>query len=111
MGKNKACKICGEIIAKGFPRVLAHSAAHYTASELLYDEEIKKNIILINFETSNEIFGEDNYDYTLRCKVCGQRFGCKKEEIIFSKWIDHVKSHYVDRDLIKKMDSQRNDPP
>jgi hypothetical protein len=28
------CKICGEIIGKGFPRVLGHTAAHYTAAEL-----------------------------------------------------------------------------
>jgi hypothetical protein len=77
------CKICGEIIAKGFSRVLAHTAAHYTGSELLYNEGVEKNIILINFESPNEVFGEDNYDYTLRCKVCRQRFTFKKEEIVF----------------------------
>jgi hypothetical protein len=27
----------------------------------------------------------------------------KKEEVtMFSKWIDHVKSHYIDKDLVKK---------
>ena len=45
-----------EIIVKGYPRLLAHTAAHYIASELLYNEEIEKNIILINFESSNEVF-------------------------------------------------------
>jgi hypothetical protein len=29
------CKICGEIIAKGYPRLLAHAAAHYATSELI----------------------------------------------------------------------------
>jgi hypothetical protein len=97
------CKICSEIIGKGFPRVLAHSAAHYTASELLYNEGNEKNVILISFEsskTSFEVFGED--DYALSCKVCRQRFIFKKEEIVISKLIDHIKSHYIDKDLIKK---------
>jgi hypothetical protein len=99
------CKICGEIIGKGFPRVLAHTTTHYTTSELLYNEEAEENIILINFEsskTSNETFGENGYDYTLRCKICGDRFIFKKEEITFSKLIDHIKSHYIDKDLVKK---------
>lgn len=26
----------------------------------------------------------------------------KKETAIFSKWIDHIKSHYLDKDLVKK---------
>ena len=26
----------------------------------------------------------------------------KKEETMVSKWIDHIKSHYIDKDLIKK---------
>jgi hypothetical protein len=96
------CKICGEIIGKGFPRVLSHTAAHYTGSEILYNEGVEKNIIIINFESPNDVFGKDDYDYALRCKVCGQRFICKKEEIMFSKLINHVKSHYVDKELIKK---------
>jgi hypothetical protein len=28
------CKICGEIIGKGYPKLLAHTIAHYSASEL-----------------------------------------------------------------------------
>jgi hypothetical protein len=106
MGKIKLkCKICGEIIPKGYPRLLAHATAHYTSSELLYNEEAEGNITLINFESSkisNEIYSENGYDYALRCKICGDRFTFKKEEIIFSKMIDHVKSHYIDRDLVKK---------
>ena len=100
------CKLCGEIIGKGFSRLLAHTAAHYTAAELLYNEEAEENIILINFESSkisNEVFGENDYDSILRCKVCGDRFIFKKEETMFSKWIDHIKSHYIDKDLVKKM--------
>jgi hypothetical protein len=99
------CKICGEIIGKGYPRLLAHIGAHYTTTELLYNEEAEENIILINFEgskTSNEMFNENGYDYALRCKVCGDRFIFKKEETMFSKWIDHIKSHYTDKDLVKK---------
>jgi hypothetical protein len=99
------CKMCGEIIAKGYPRLLAHIAAHYTAAELLYNEEADENIILINFEsskTSNQIFGEDDYEYTLRCKICRDSFIFKKEDTMFSKWIDHIKSHYIDKDLVKK---------
>jgi hypothetical protein len=38
----------------------------------------------------------------LKCKICGDRFTFKKEEIIFSKLIDHVKSHHIDKDLVKK---------
>jgi hypothetical protein len=82
------CKICGEIIGKGYPRLLAHTTAHYSAAELLYNEEAEENIILINFESSkvsNEVFGENGYDYTLRCKVCGDSFIFKKEDTVFSK--------------------------
>jgi hypothetical protein len=99
------CKICGETIGKGYPRLLAHTAAHYTSAELLYNEDIEENIILINFEiskTSNKIFSEDERDYTLRCKICRKSFLFKKEETMFSKWIDHIKSHYMDKDLVKK---------
>jgi hypothetical protein len=53
------CKICVEIIGKGFPRILAHTAAHYTPYELFYNEGIEKNIILINFESPNDVFGKD----------------------------------------------------
>jgi ribosomal protein S27E len=76
------CKICGEIIAKGDPRLLAHAAAHYATSELLYNEEADQNIIFVNFESSkisNETFGENGYDYALRCKICGDRFTFKKK--------------------------------
>jgi hypothetical protein len=92
-------------VAKLLPRLLAHTTAHYTTAELLYNEEAEENIILMNFESSrisNEIFIENGYDYTLRCKVCGDRFIFnKKEDTIFSKWIDHIKSHYIDKDLVK----------
>ena len=104
------CKLCGEIIGKGFPRLLAHTTAHYTSNELLYDEEIEKNIILMNFEnpkTSNELCGEIGYGYALPCKVCGHRFPFKKEEMTFSKWTNHVKSHYTDKDFKKRVDCQR----
>jgi hypothetical protein len=60
---------------------------------------------LINFESSkisDEVFGGNGYEYVLRCKVCGDRFIFKKEETMFSKWIDHIKSHYIDKDLVKK---------
>jgi hypothetical protein len=46
------CKICGEIIAKGYPRLLAHTTAHYTTTELLYNEETEENVFLIKFESS-----------------------------------------------------------
>jgi hypothetical protein len=99
------CKICGEIISKGYPRLLAHATAHYTSSELLYNEEAEESITLINFDSSkisNEIYSENGYDYALRCKICGDRFTFKKEEITFSKMIEHIKSHYIDKDLVKK---------
>jgi transcription elongation factor Elf1 len=99
------CKICGEIISKGYPRLLAHTTAHYTSSELLYNEKADENIILINFESSkisNDTFSKNGHDYALRCKICGDRFIFKKEHTIFSKWIDHIKSHYIDKDLVKK---------
>jgi hypothetical protein len=99
------CKICGEIISKGYPRLLAHATAHYTSSELLCNEQAEESITLINFESSkisNEIFSENGYDYALRCRICGDRFTFKKEEIMFSKMIDHIKSHYIDKDLVKK---------
>ncbi|MFL6371266.1 MAG: hypothetical protein ACJ72F_10610 [Nitrososphaeraceae archaeon] len=59
----------------------------------------------LNFESSkisNEIFGKNGCDYTLRCKICRDRFIFKKEEITFSKLIDHIKLHYIDKDLVKK---------
>jgi hypothetical protein len=99
------CKICGEIIAKGYPRLLAHTTTHYTTSELLSNEEAEQNILLINFESSkssNQMFEGHDYDYALRCRICGDRFTFKKEEITFSKLVDHIKSHYIDKDLVKK---------
>jgi hypothetical protein len=99
------CKICGEIISKGYPRLLAHTTVHYTTPGLLSNEETEQNIVLINLEsskTSNQMFEGDDYGYTLRCKICGDRFIFKKEDTIFSKWIDHIKSHYIDKDLVKK---------
>jgi hypothetical protein len=99
------CKLCGEIISKGYPKLLAHTVAHYSPSELLYNEEIEQNIIFINFESSkssNQTFEGHDYDYALRCKICGDRFTFKKGEIIFSKLVDHIKSHYIDKDLVKK---------
>jgi hypothetical protein len=100
------CKICGEIISKGYPRLLAHATAHYTSAEILYNGEADENIIFINFESSknsNEILSENGHDCGLRCKICRNHFTFKKEEIItFSKLIDHIKSHYIDRDLVKK---------
>ena len=99
------CKICGKIIGKGYPKLLAHITAHYSASELLYNEETEENIIFINFEsskTSNQMFEGDDYDYALTCRICGDRFTFKKEEIKFSKLIEHIKSHYIDKDLVKK---------
>jgi hypothetical protein len=99
------CKICGEIISKGYPRLLAHTTVHYTTPGLLSNEEAEQNIVLINLEsskTSNQMFEGDDYGYTLRCKICGDCFIFKKEDTIFSKWIDHIKSHYIDKDLVKK---------
>jgi len=48
--------------------------------------------------------------YILGCKVCGDCFTFKKEETMFTKWIDHIKSHYIDKDLVKKSGSQRYNP-
>src|ERR687887_609301 len=76
------CKICGKIIGKDYPRLLAHTTAHYSPSEILYNEEAEESITLINFDSSkisNETFGENGYDYALRCKICGDRFTFKKE--------------------------------
>jgi hypothetical protein len=99
------CKLCGDIIGKGYPKLLAHTVAHYCASELLYNGEIEENIIFINFEsskTSNQMFEGDDHAYTLRCKICRDSFIFKNEETMFSKWIGHIKSHYIDKDLVKK---------
>jgi DNA-directed RNA polymerase subunit N (RpoN/RPB10) len=38
------CKICGKIIAKGYPRLLAHITEHYATSELLYNQGVDENI-------------------------------------------------------------------
>jgi hypothetical protein len=60
---------------------------------------------LINFESSkisDEVFGENGSDYTIRCKICGELFTFKKEDALFSKLINHIKSHYIDKDLVKK---------
>ena len=97
--------IASSTSTKGYPRLLAHTTVHYTSTELLYNEGIEENIILIYFESSkssNQMFEGDDYDYALRCKICGDRFTFKKGEIIFSKLVDHIKSHYIDKDLVKK---------
>jgi hypothetical protein len=106
MGKNKAeMQNMRRNYCKGYPRLLAHTTTHYTTSELLYNEEADENIIFINFESSkisNEIYSENGYDYALRCRICEDRFTFKKEEITLSKLVDHIKSHYIDKDLVKK---------
>jgi hypothetical protein len=104
------CKVCGEVIGKGYSRLLAHITSHYTANELLYKEGIEMDIISINFETAktpnkwivDEEEVEEQGKYLLKCKICGDTFMLKKETAIFSKWIDHIKSHYLDKDLVKK---------
>jgi hypothetical protein len=67
------------------------------------------DIISINFErskTSNEWVvdkEEEKGQYPLKCKICRNTFMFKKKETaMFSKWIDHIKSHYLDKDLVKK---------
>jgi hypothetical protein len=97
--KNK-CKMCGEVIEKVYPRLLAHITSHYTSNELLYKEGIEMTIILINFEGVKTLLNEECY--AIKCKICGDTFMLKKEETIISRWIDHVKSHYIDKDLFKK---------
>jgi hypothetical protein len=32
------CKMCAEVIGKGYPRLIAHITSHYTSNELLYNE-------------------------------------------------------------------------
>ena len=103
------CKMCGEVIGKGYPRLIAHITSHYASNELLYNEDRDIDIISINFErakTSNKwlVVDEDEKgQYHLKCKICRDTFMYKKEEAtMFSKWIDHIKSHYLDKDLVKK---------
>jgi predicted Zn-ribbon and HTH transcriptional regulator len=48
---------------------------------------LRHTILLANYYTMNKL---------MRCKICGDRFTFKKEEITFSKMIDHIKSHYID---------------
>ena len=45
------CKMCAEVIGKGYPRSIAHITSHYTSNELLYNEDRDTDIISINFET------------------------------------------------------------
>jgi hypothetical protein len=106
---NHKCKICKKVIGKDYPRLLAHITSHYTSNELLYKEDIETDIISINFETTktpnkwivDKQEGKDQYP--LKCKICSDTFMLKKEETtMFSKWIDHIKSHYLDKDLVKK---------
>ena len=100
------CKICDDIIGKGYSRLLAHITSHYSSKELLYNEAIEMDIISINFESpknSNKVLaGEEERYYPQKCRICGNTFMFKKGDTMFSKWIDHIKSHYVDKHLIKK---------
>lgn len=99
------CKLCGQIIGKGYPKLFPRTLGHYRPSQLLYNGEIEENIIFINFEsskTSNQMFVGDDHAYTLRCKICRDSFTFKNQGTTFSKWIDHIKSHYIDKDLVKK---------
>src|SRR2546426_733922 len=52
------CKMCGEIIGKGYARLLAHITSHYSSNELLYKEGIEMDIISINFESSKTTSNE-----------------------------------------------------
>ena len=47
------CKICSEVIGKGYARLIAHITSHYTSNELLYNEDRVIDIISINFEKAN----------------------------------------------------------
>jgi hypothetical protein len=75
----------------------------------LYNEDIEIDIISINFETaktSNKwlvVDEEEKGQYPLKCKICGDTFMFKKGETMFSKWIDHIKSHYIDKHLLEKV--------
>jgi hypothetical protein len=82
------CKICNKVIGKGYPRLLAHITSHYTSNELLYKEDIETDIISINFESSKTLPNEWMVDkekekgqYHLKCKICGDTFMFKKEEV------------------------------
>jgi hypothetical protein len=81
--------MCGEVIGKGYPRLIAHITSHYTSNELLYNEDIEMDIISINFKTktSNKwlIVDEEKGQYPLKCKICGDTFMYKKETTMFSK--------------------------
>ena len=98
------CKICSEVIGKGYPRLLTHITSHYTSNELLYKEDIEMDVISINFErskTPNVDKEKEKGQYL--CKICKDIFMFKKEgTTMFSKWIEHIKSHYLDKDLVKK---------
>jgi len=64
--------------------------------------------ISINFErakTPNQwVVEEQQGQYPIKCKICGDTFMFKKEEVtMFSKWLDHIKSHYTDKDLVKNL--------
>jgi hypothetical protein len=67
------------------------------------------DIISINFEKANTsdkwlVVDEDEKgQHPLKCKICGDTFMFKKGETMFSKWIDHIKSHYVDKHLLEKV--------
>jgi hypothetical protein len=80
------CKICDDIVGKGYSRLLAHITSHYTSNELLYNEDKGIDIISINFESPktslNEgVVGEEQGHYPLECKVCRDLCGkiCVKE--------------------------------
>lgn len=65
------------------------------------------DVISINFErskTSNEwVVDKEKEKGQYLCKICQDTFMFKKEgTTMFSKWIEHIKSHYLDKDLVNK---------
>ena len=67
------------------------------------------DLISINFESSKTLLDEravgqeKQGHYSLKYKICGDTFMFRKEETtMFYKWIDHIKSYYLDKDLVKK---------
>jgi superfamily II helicase len=84
------CKMCGEVIGKGYHRLIAHITSHYTSNELLYNEDRDIDIISINFETAKALSSkweveeqEEQGQYPLKCKICGDIFSFKGRYNVF----------------------------
>lgn len=105
---KERCLICGQVLDKGYPQLLAHCIAHYINKHSLYDENNLVKVIAINFEIIPPAHYEMESDVkdVISCNICQDRFPLydknNKLKSYPSRWLDHIIGHYSDHKLMER---------